>query len=370
MLELRPFLTMNSKIRPLVHALLGKSLYDYLLYSRFCLRSLRRLGLPNRKAEGEEAYRDRWRQFYPLVDPHIYRLFSNFCGPTPDIIPEDILHRVIEECLNPRSYWDVYEDKTMFPFVLGREYLPTTVLARVQGGHLLGADLQPVSHPEEILSVCPYDALILKPSVGTSCGHMVMRFDRVGRSYRSSSGQVLSEQFLIDYNDNLVLQQCVQQHPFTAHLCPTAVNSMRIVVYRSVIDDQPHVTSAYFRVGGPGAVVDNCHSGGGYVAINIANGILADTMFDEYGHHSPFPDAGQTLPSWDKAVELAYHVARCIPHHHLFALDMAIDANGKPVLLEYNIGGFSSHAGYFCGQTVFGQYTDEVISWVLARARR
>lgn len=358
---------MNKSLKKTARRILGDPFYDYLLYSRFCYRAIKELGLPTGKAAGEEEYRRRWRQFSPWVDPYIYRLQSHFCGPTPDIIPEDILHRQIEATLNPRSYWDVYEDKTMFPRVIGADNVPTTIAARVRGGSLLDADFHVLPNAAKAIADTPYDALILKPSVDSCNGMRVMKFIRNSDGYITSSGQRLDVSFLMAYDDNFVLQEAVEQHPFTARLCPTAANTMRMVVYRSVVDNIPHLTSAYFRFGGPGAVVDNCHAGGRYVGVDLADGRLHDTSYDDHGFGAPFPDAGQCIPSWDKAVELSLHVARCIPHHHLFALDMAIDKNGKPMVLEYNIGGFSAHAGYFCGQTVFGPYIGEVMEWVLRK---
>lgn len=354
-------------IKTVVKKTAGSRFYDYMLYSHFSYRAIKQLGLPTGKARGEESYRRRWRPFYRWVDPYIYRLHSHFCGPTPDIIPEDILHLQIEQSLNPPSYWDVYEDKVMFPRVIGEENAPRTVVARILGGLLLGADLLPLADVEKVLAECPFDALILKPSMGTSCGMRVMKFFRIDGGYATPDGIRLDKAFLLDYDDNLVLQEAVEQHPFMARLCPTAANTMRMVVYRSVVDEQPHLTSAYFRFGGPNAVVDNCHAGGRYVAVDLADGRLHDVSYDDRGFSKPFPDAGECIPSWDAAVALSCQVALCIPHHHLFALDMAIDKNGKPVVLEYNIGGFSAHAGYYCGQTVFGPYLEEVIDWVLKR---
>lgn len=198
----------------------------------------------------------------------------------------------------------------------------------------------------------------------------VMKFFRGDEGYATTDGIRLDKKFLLDFDDNFVLQEAVEQHSFMARLCPTAANTMRMVVYRSVVDGQPHLTSAYFRFGGPGAVVDNCHAGGRYVAVDLVDGRLHDISYDDQGFSKPFPDAGQCIPCWEAVVELSCHVARCIPHHHLFALDMAIDKDGKPVVLEYNIGGFSAHAGYYVGQTPFGPYLDEVIDWTLKHQPR
>ena len=235
---------MYKSIKKTARRVLGDAFYDYLLYSRFCYRALKELGLPTGKAVGEDEYKRRWRQLSKWVDPYIYRLHSHFCGPTPDIIPEDILHRQIELTLNPRSYWDVYEDKTMFPRVIGAEHVPATVVARIRGGGLLDAHFRLLPDAAKAIADCPFDALILKPSMDSSCGLRVMKFQRNGDSYVTSDGIRLTVPFLMAYDDNLVLQEAIVQHPFTARLCPTAANTMRMVVYRSVVDDETHLTSA------------------------------------------------------------------------------------------------------------------------------
>jgi len=346
---------MSNPIKQTIKRLLGKQLSSHLLYRRYYRRALERAGFPMGKAAGEEAYKAKWRQLSRWVEPYSYRLFSHYCGPTPDIIPEDIMHNIVEATLNPRHLWDVYEDKNMFPLLLDADVVPRTVARRVGGG--------PIDYATSLAGL--QVPLILKPSIASSCGEHILRFDRVGDNYVSNTGLPLDEAMLTAYGSDWVLQEAIVQHPLMAQFCSTSVNTMRLVVYRSVVDLQPHLTCGIFRMGNEGSVVDNAVAGGLYVGIDVEHGRLRGDAFDITGYHKPF--AGCDLPCWDKVVDLACYVASRIPHHHLLALDIAVAANEKPMLLEYNIGGFSSCVYNYTGQTVFGQYTDEVIRWVLAR---
>lgn len=336
-----------------VKVILGRRLSRHLLYRRYYYRALKHAGIPNVKAEGEEAFKARWKQLSPYVDPYCYRLFSHFCGPTPDIIPEDIMHDIIEARLNPPELWAVYEDKNLFSTIVGAEHVPQTVACRMSGG--------PIQYRIPLSSLDT--PLFLKPSVDSSCGERIFKFDRIGEAYFSSNGQVLTDDYLLTYGNDWILQKAIVQHPDMARFGATSVNTMRLTVYRSVRDLQPHITCGIFRMGRNGAVVDNAVAGGLYVGIDVNRGCIRGDAFDIKGNHSPFGE--YPLPCWDKTVEFAHYVASRIPHHHLIAMDIAITANGKPILVEYNIGGFSAPVYNYSNQTVFGPYTQEVIDYCI-----
>ncbi len=350
----------------LIRTMVGHSVADHLLYRRHHRWLLRHLGLPNRKAPGEQAYIDKWRQLAPCVEPYSYRLFSHYCGPNPDIIPEDIMHRVVETGLNPPDYWPAYEDKNLFSRFLPAGMLPQTVLMRIAGGPILSADYTTASVADTLAS-CSFPALILKPSVGTSCGDGIRRFDRTDGRYVDNRGTVLTERLLLGSGPDIVLQQAVEQHPFMQQFCTSALSTLRLVTYRSVNDNLPHVTAAILRVGREGSIVDNISAGGRFVGVDIDTGRLGTEFIGRYGDRSPQWNGTDlaarrlTVPAWDDIRALALQVAARIPHHRLLALDIALDTSGTPILVEYNIGGFTTYFFHFTGQTVLGPYTDEVI---------
>lgn len=349
---------MREHIKRAVRGLLGGRCYDYHLYRRHHRWLLRHNGFPNRPAEGEAAYIAQWRQLQKHVEPYSYRLFSHFCGPTPDIIPEDVMHSTIELCLNPRDQWDIYEDKNNFARYLSPDLLPRAVASRQAGSPTQWhCDLHSISRP-----------LILKPSVGTSCGESIMRFDKHGSEWVSAEGTLLTEGFLLSYGPDWVLQEAVAQHPDLAQFCQTAVCTVRVVTYRSVADEVPHLTAAVLRVGPSGAVVDNIVAGGRFLGVNPVDGSIKGPFISRFGQRTDVCNgvniaAGRyCIPCWDGVVALALHVASRIVPHRLLALDITVNAAGKPVLVEYNIGGFTTYLFHFTGQTVLGSYTREVIA--------
>lgn len=345
---------MKPLAKKTVRSVIGPRLYDYLLYRRHHCWLLSHCGYPDSPAEGEKDYIAKWRPLSTLIEPYSYRLFSHFCGPDPAIIPEDIMHRIVERRLNPPELWQLYEDKNNFARFVDPASMPATVASRQASGpiiyHLPLADY--------------HSPLILKPAIDSSCGEGIRRFD---------SGAALTEQYLLDYGCDWVLQEAVSQHPLLAKLSHTAVATARLVVYRSVVDNQPHVTAAVLRVGPEGSCVDNIVAGGRFMSIDINDGRIGDTFIARFGerthqwNHFDLSTAGPLfVPSWEKIVDLACLVADAITPHHLLALDIAVDEQGEPVLIEYNIGGFTTYLFHFTGQTLFGPYTDEVIEYVLS----
>ena len=146
------------------------------VYCKESIGYMKRLGIKNRPVKGEDEYVKKWKQLSPFVDRPSYRLYSHYCGQIPDIVPEGISRILIEKVLDPIPYRYAYEDKNLFPLIIGIEYLPETVVARINGGVLLDSNYEPLTHFEEILN--QYDCLILKPTVSSSSGKGIMLFQR------------------------------------------------------------------------------------------------------------------------------------------------------------------------------------------------
>ena len=307
-----------------------------------------------------------WHRLARCVEPYSYRLFSHYCGATSDIVPEDILHRVIEPALSPQRYWDEYEDKNNFARIVWAQWLPQTIIC-CQRGRMTGSI--------ENLTACPFPSLILKASMGTSCGDGILKFDRVGKCYYTPDGLLLSDRLLQNYAPDYVLQEAVCQHPFTAQFNPTSVNTFRIAAYRSFVDERVHLTAAVLRIGSAGAWVDNALAGGRYVRVDMATGVLGATTFTHLGQPSAvwndidFSKVDYVVPGWEAVCRLAVHVGEQLPHARLAALDIALRQDGSPVLIEYNIGGFSPYFYHFTGQTIFGAYTAEVVDFCASLRR-
>ena len=346
----------------------------YKLYKAMCRdfsSMLNKLGIENSKAPGEEEYIAFWKQLYYRVEPYSYRLYRQYVGDSPYIVPEDIGHAVIERILNPLEHRATYADKNLFPVLIGKENVVKTVACRM-GGVLLDSDYHLLSKRafDEILQ--QQNSLILKPSVRSNSGKGVRKFtNQKGLFIDSDEGFSLTYDYLNNYKGEFVLQEALEQSDFMNHFCSTAVNTLRITVYKSIDDNEPRIIGSVMRIGRNGAIVDNGHAGGRFVGINIQNGHLANKVMDQYGFSDnswngiSFTDSNYSIPNWDKVLTFAKYCASRIHHHRLIALDITLDRNNNPVLIEYNIDGFSYWLFMFSGALPFGDYTDEIIDYCI-----
>lgn len=344
----------------------------YMLYKKYAAQFKHYLYLhhfQNIKVEGEDEYKRKWQVLTSRVEPYSYRYFSHYCGYNPDIVPEDIGHSYIEEYLNPIPYRKAYADKNLFPKIIGKEYVPRTIVCRINGGVLLDEDYCKVDKDlsEYIGNI---SSLILKPSTNTSSGRKIMKFEKNGNDYISHDGNIiLTIDFLMSYQNDFCLQEAVRQHPFMSNLCSTSVNTIRLCLYRSVTDNESVVTAAIIRIGKEGSFVDNAHAGGMFIGVNVATGEMGKFVIEQYGYKKDiwngidFSKNSFVVPNWEQVIAFARYIGTKVYHHRLLALDIAMDMNGKPVLLEYNIGTFSYWLYMYTNQVVFGKYTDEIIDY-------
>lgn len=336
-------------------------------------------GIADVPAEGEEAYVRKWSVFTPRVERWSYRLFSRYMGADADIIPEDIGHTCIEDNLNPPRYRDYYSDKNAFDDLFREGTMPATVLRRVGGSVIMDAGWHTVNDFGEIdiTALTVYRRLVLKPSVDSCSGAGVMLFEKAGNNFVAKKEKVrLTTDFLLSYGEDFILQEAVEQHPDLARFNLTSVNTLRLLTYRSVKDERVHTVAGILRVGRGGEVCDNAHMGGRIVGIDLRTGELGKYVCDQYGNRSDswngvdFRTSRYLVPQWGEALKFAEYVSGRVRHHRLIQLDVTIDRDGNPRLIEFNVGACGFWLYMFCGQKCLGDYTDEVIDYCLERKDR
>lgn len=339
------------------------------IYSIQYKRYLKLHNFDNKKAKGEDAYINKWNALCTKVEPYSYRYFVHFCGNTPNIVPEDIGHSYIEDVLNPIAYRHAYEDKNLFPEIVGKENVPRTIVCRINGSQLLDAEYKN-AYRDLSEYVGATESLILKPSVNSCSGRGIIKFVKKDNTFVSTSGDIiLSKAFLESYNNDFCLQEAIIQHDFMNKLCPTSVNTIRLCLYRSVKDEKSRITASIIRIGKNGSFVDNVHAGGMFIGVNVETGEMGKFVIDQYGNKEniwngvDFSKSSFVVPHWKDVVAFAEYVGSRIHHHRLVALDIALDKDGKPILIEYNINGFGYWVFMYTNQEVFGRYTDEVIEY-------
>lgn len=345
--------------------------YFCAIYRKQYAYKLKVNGIPNVACEGEQMWGGYWKALgiNPLSES--YRLFSRYMKADTNILPETTSHYVIEPILNPIKMRGYYADKNFFEKICPEGFCPKALLRRIRN-HYYNADYRLLNLDEavfgKILKSCDSRKIIVKPSVDSCSGLGVVLFAKGDDGiYRHSKTHEALTCAWVEKNlrGEFIMQEAVEQSDFMSQFCDTSVNTLRMAVYRSVKDDECHVTACIMRIGSKGSFVDNSHAGGMFVGIS-PDGELGHEVYDQHGvrktNFNGVDFAGQTfrVPAWDNIVKFAVEVGRSVPHHRLLALDVAVRKDGTPVLIEYNVDSFSMWLFQFTGRPALGDYTQEI----------
>ena len=320
--------------------------------------------------EGEREYLHKWRKLCNRVEPYSYRFFSHFMGNSSLIVPEDVARQYIERTLNPIRYRNFYSDKNLYEYYIDSKYLPISYLRRIRGGYFNKS--YDCVDADKAIGMIPgtCNRLILKPSIDSCSGQGVMLFVRKDNDWESSNSMVkLSKSFLDYYGEDFVLQEALSQSDYMTQFCSTAVNTLRIATYTSPIDETVHVLGSVMRIGRIGCFIDNAHAGGMIVGVDKLSGKVGERLFATEGTSMDtwngvcFKNNDFVIPNWDEIMDFACYVASRNKHCRFLALDVGLDKDNHPKLIEYNVDGFSYWMFMLVGQSVFGELTDEVIDY-------
>lgn len=287
------------------------------------------------------------------------------------IVPAYVVHNYINPILNPIEMRGFYEDKNSFEKLISN-CLPHALLKRIHGrfynADYVSVDIQTEADLVKVLEC--HNKIIVKPSVESSSGNGIKFFTKKDDSWISASdGEKLSIELLDkEWGDDFIIQEVLTQSSFMSQFNPSSINTLRMVTYRSVVDDEVSLLWAIIRIGGAGSFVDNAHSGGVYVGVD-ADGKLNHYVCNQYGevfyeHNGvDFKNTDFVVPDYDKIVDFVKDAANKVLHHRLIAFDVAVDGNNEYKIIEFNLRGFSGWLGEFSGFLKFGDKADEILKY-------
>ena len=134
-------------------------------------------------------------------------------------------------------------------------------------------------------------------------------------------------------------EELVVQHPELSRLCPTSVNTMRIMTFND--HGSPRIIWLGLRVGNGVNPVDNFHAGGMGVSIDIETGKLVGEGIDKgLRHFAEHPSThvrfdGFQIPCFEEAKQLVLKAALESDKILVVGWDVAISKDG-PVIIEGN----------------------------------
>jgi hypothetical protein len=142
-----------------------------------------------------------------------------------------------------------------------------------------------------------------------------------------------------------IYQNQIIQHEELNKLNPNSINCVRIVTYTNK-DKIPRILGITQKTSLSEAYVDNVSFGGGFIPLDMQNGILYNKIYtgfeknkgEVYYKHpvTGFKPKGFRIPYFREAKELALYAAKSVPQIILVGWDIAITPDG-PLIIEGNI---------------------------------
>ena len=299
-----------------------------------------------------------------------HRLYQSYTGNFDyRYIPEYIFSTKIEPRGNRRLNVMPYEDKNMISIIFNEKFIkiPKTYIMCVNG-RFFDENRYIISKEEAIkrlklLNGGSYDAVI-KKTVDTSSGkdvHLVSMKNGIDVNSRKSIDEIISLM-----GNNFLIQEKIVQHSSFSKLYDKSVNTLRVITY--ILKEKIYVAPIVLRIGKEGAIVDNAHAGGMFIAVSD-NGKLREEAFTEnQKRFKKHPDTNivfkdYQLPYIDKVKEYAINLHKNIPMLDYVSWDFTINNNDEIVLIEANLCSQAVWISQMAhGTAFFGDNTAEILS--------
>lgn len=279
-------------------------------------------------------------------------------------VSADLYYFYIVPCLNKWDYCSAYTDKNLFSILLKDVRQPRTLI-KCRNGLFYDDNEKPVTR-EMAVDICQSAksecGFIIKPTVDTCNGVGVSVFN-------SGKKEDIEKQFnTTGAGLNFIVQFKVAQHKDVSRLNSTSLNACRIHTYRTVSGKIVVLErETFLRIGGKNAVVDNMSSGGGACQV-YKDGTISD-VFVRYNTmrigstFNEYEAEGFRVPCLDKMNDFAIRAHERLPFFDLIGWDIALNDQGEPVMIEYNV--IPNFAGpQQIGGPLFENYIDEIMDRV------
>lgn len=139
----------------------------------------------------------------------------------------------------------------------------------------------------------------------------------------------------------ILVEEEIIQHRTLHDLCPSCINSLRVVTLRGD-DGKFYFLYSLLRIGSGAKDVDNITSGGMYMLLDDNGKSISRAFCDKTAlYYDTHPMTGVQLkgfqvPLFKEAIELCLKAAEVVPEIGYVGWDVAITENG-PVLIEGNV---------------------------------
>lgn len=130
-------------------------------------------------------------------------------------------------------------------------------------------------------------------------------------------------------NKQILIEECIKQHPKMSELYSKSVNTMRMFTFYK--EGQSYFLQAVLKIGN-GGVIDNFSNGGMYTYVNEEGNVYVEAIDREDNIYASHPITkkeivGFKVPMFKEAVELVKETAKVVPEVAYVGWDVAISEN-------------------------------------------
>ena len=283
-------------------------------------------------------------------------IFSKFYIPTSEY-KTNIVGR-----LNIYPLKRAYTDKNITDLILPSAHQPRVYLKNMNGYFYYEG--RAVSK-EDAISLCgDLGDVIIKPSL-TGRGVGVRRITI--KNKRTSIDNFSLDEVFTMYEEDFLIEEVIHQHQRMSMLNPSSINTIRVVTFRDGMDIL--IVYSVIRIGRKDKPIDNESAGG------ISTRINADGTLGKYAYGAPGDDKieytdsgikleGYEIPSYHKVIEQVKEYHYQLPYFDLMGWDMAVEEDGTPILIEFNMTPDLSQSA---NGPAFGEYTELILKRALSK---
>ncbi len=312
--------------------------------------------------EFRETVLQYWKKYGKKPKKYWYDIYCNGKDAyDPRFVPDSMWYSDILPYFNNLIMRRAYADKGMYSRLLTDVRKPETIVKNI-AGYFYDGDGDRLITREEAAALCASEEhLIFKPSLDSAGGHGISFFDR---DDENSPGV---EQLFDEFGTNFVAQRLVRQHPDLARINATSLNTVRVMTFH--FKGEVHVLSCQLRMGGGGARIDNITAGGCACAIKPDGWLYEKSVTrksewtDTHSSGIKFKDI--RVPSFDEIIKTAKRLHCELPYYNIIGWDFAVDEEGVPVFMEFNIMPEQNQIG--SAKPAFGDLSEEVFEEVFIR---
>lgn len=330
-----------------------------------------------KKVKGESDYLSKWADLMIRKDPYYYRLYTNVSGmKSPNHLPDDVYVIYILKLLNDSIKDNPFKDKNFYDLLFSGDCFPKTYFRNMQGIYL-DSNYSPIANVDiyidELLKI--HDSLVVKPTLDTSGGKNVRLFKKKSNKFKDKQGKILCSGYLDhNYGSDFIIQQTIKTSNDLSLFKTGSVNSMRIFVYRSVVDNKIKILNTYLKVGAKGSFTDNI-SGNGFAIRVCDNGKLDEFAVNKNGEKIKEINGVDLrnnlyIESFENVKAEVKNVAEKYIYDRFIGFDVTKDVQNKPVILESNLGHVGVTLFSTLGYPIFGEYTNEIIDYCVRHKQK